>query len=97
MTSTSARREPVDLDLQPERLAWEHLAPEPSALDAPEERKLARVALVSQHGHPAELGQGLDHQYAGQRRTAREVTGKERLVPGERPVARGRPARVERA
>ena len=83
VTSTSARREPADLDLQPERVAWQHLAPEPGAVDAPEERKFARVALVSQHGHPTELGQGLDHQHAGQGRTAREMTGEERLVPGE--------------
>ena len=67
-----------------------HLAAEPHAVDAAEQRELAGVARLEQHRDGADLGERLDHQHAGQRRPAREVPGEERLVAGEVPAAGGR-------
>ncbi len=69
-----------------EGVARYHLAPEAGPFDSPEERQLARVAGVQQHGEAPELRQRLHHEHARKRGTPREVAGKERLGARELPA-----------
>ena len=95
---TGPGRHPAEGHLELEQVAGDHLPPEPGLLDAAEQRELAGKARVGQHGHPAQLGQGLDHEHPGQGGAPREVTGEERLVTGQLPAPRwptGRVSRIE--
>src|SRR5579885_1604184 len=55
-------RQPAELDLEFQGLPRHHLAAEPRLVDAAEQRQLAAIALVGEHGDPAELGERLDHE-----------------------------------
>ncbi len=57
----------------------------PRFIDAAEEGHAAAEAGVAEHGDPAQLGHGLDHQDPGQRGTAWEMSRKEWLPPGQPP------------
>ena len=83
-------------DVELERLAGDHLAPEARLLDPAEERQLAGVARVEQDGDAAQLRQGLDHQHSGQGGPTRKVPGEERLVAGEAPMPPRRDAGLDR-
>ncbi len=58
-------RHPAQRHLEVEQVARDHLAAEPGPLDPAEQRELAGEGRVGQHGHPAQLGQGLDHEHPG--------------------------------
>ena len=94
-----ARRQAAHLHGQLEGVAGADLAAEAGAVETAEQRQLAGVALVGEHGDRADLGDGLAHQHAGQRRAAGEVAGEEPLVAGEVPAAGGarRRARARRS
>ena len=65
---------------------------EAHVVDAGEERELAAVLLLGEHGDGAGLRQRLDHQHAGHDRVAREVAGAVR--PRSRACARRRARRA---
>ncbi len=83
------RRQTAHLDGQFERVAGADLAAETGAVETAEQRQLAGIALVGEHGDRADLGDGLAHQHAGQRRAAGEVAGEEPLLPRQMPATGG--------
>jgi hypothetical protein len=79
--ATAASRQPTHLDLELERVTRQHLSAEPAPLDAAKQRELARISLVREQRDRAELGDGLDHEHAGQRGPAGKCPGKNHSSP----------------
>jgi hypothetical protein len=88
--------QPIHGHLELERFTGDDLAPEARPLDPAEERQLAGIARVEQHGDAPELRHRLDHQHPGEGRAPREVAAEECLVTRQLPSPGGGDARVDR-
>jgi hypothetical protein len=86
-----SRGELVELDVELERVSWDHLTAEASLVDPAEQRNLPGVANVGQEGDPAELSECLYHQHPWQGRPTWEVAGEEGLLACQVPQPPRRP------
>ena len=84
----------LDVALERQHVAGPHDALEANVVDAGEERELAAVLLLREHGDGAALRERLDHLHARHDRVAGEVAGA--VLLGDRLArdARARPARA---
>src|SRR5207247_7937944 len=69
-----------ELALERQNIARLDDALEPAVVDAAEERDLAAIRVVGEHGDRSGLRNRLDHQHAGHHRPLRKVAGKPPVV-----------------